>query len=531
MVDAVDVGAGHNGLVAACYLARAGLEVVVLEALDRPGGGSRTEETVPGHRFDLHSVAHNIINMGAIPDELDLAGAGLAYREMDPFSIVVRADGRRVRFFRSVDATLASIAETDRAEADAYRRFMDVSIPVVRTMMPAVRGEMPLREVPARLANLARVVRTGPLDRVRDVLSPYDSLLSRWLPSDLTRGPVAAFAAHAGVGPTGPGGALFAFWQAAYHLFGQWHGVGGSQAPPDALVTRARSLGVEVRCGAPVARIERGGDCVGDVVLAGGERVRSPHVITAVDPKVALLELLTPALEGPAGAELAATRRGNVVQAVVHVATARLPDYPGARAGDHHGLQSYVDRLGDLSAAWVASEAGRLPDPLPLYAFTPSALDATLAPVGAHTVYLACPAAPARVEGGWAARTHELVERALATVETRAPGFGASITGVAPFTPAAMEAQGWAGAHPMHLDIALDQLGPFRPTLGVAGHRTPVEGLYLSGAGTSPSGGIAGTPGKLAAEALLGDLGVSGAGGPRRRRWWARSRGTSAPRR
>jgi phytoene dehydrogenase-like protein len=116
----VVVGAGHNGLVAACYLAMAGRSVLVLEAQLLPGGGSRTEATIPGlpHRFDLHSAAHNIINMTSIPEELDLAGAGLVYQEMDPFSIAIFADGRRVRFHRSIEATVASIAEHDLVEAE-----------------------------------------------------------------------------------------------------------------------------------------------------------------------------------------------------------------------------------------------------------------------------------------------------------------------------------------------------------------------------------------------------------------------------
>ncbi len=502
----VVVGAGHNGLIAACYLARAGRPVLVLEQLDRPGGGSRTEETVPGHRFDLHSAAHNIINMTDIPAELDLGGAGLEYIEMDPFSVAVHADGRRVRFFRSIDETVESIAETAPAEAAAYRRFMVKSVPIVRTVVPAIRGDRGLRVRRGQFANVARALRHQPLATVRDLFGPYEPLLRRWLPSDLTRGPVAAFAAHAGVGPTVPGGALFAFWQGVYHLFGQWHGRGGSQNLTDALVTRLRSLGGDVRCSAPVARIEAAGARVSAVVLDDGERIPASTVTTAMDVKTALLELLDPPLGGEAGADLAAARRSNVVQAVVHVATDRLPPYAGGRPGDWNGLQSYVDRLDDLAAGWAQAEAGRLPDPLPLYAFTPSAIDDSLAPSGMHTVYVACPSAPARIRGGWDNHRDELVERCLEVVQERAPGFSDSVTAAVAYTPEDMERTGcWPGAHPMHLDITLDQLGPFRPTTRLGRWRTPVSGLYVSGAGTNPTGGIAGTPGRQAARALLAD--------------------------
>ena len=159
----VVVGAGHNGLVAACYLAMAGRDVLVLEALEGPGGGARTAETVPGYRFDLHSVAHNIINMTRIPSDLGLFDAGLEYKEMDPFSVAVHADGRRVRFHRSVEATVDSIAESSPTEARAYAAFMGKAIPVVRTILPAVTGEVRARDVPRRLAALVRALRPGPV--------------------------------------------------------------------------------------------------------------------------------------------------------------------------------------------------------------------------------------------------------------------------------------------------------------------------------------------------------------------------------
>ncbi len=502
----VVVGAGHNGLIAACYLARAGCEVVVVEQLDRPGGGSRTEETVPGYRFDLHSAAHNLINMTDIPAELNLGDAGLIYQEMDPFSIAVHADGRRVRFCRSVDATVDSIAEIDRGEAAAYRRFMQHAVPIVDAALPAVRGDSSWRDAPGRLAGVVRALRPSPLTTIRDVLGPYDSLLRRWLPSNLTRGPVAAFAAHAGVGPAVPGSAVFALWQAAYHRFGQWHGRGGAQALTDALTRRLAALGGELRCSAAVDRIDATGGWVRAVVLDSGERLDASTVVTAIDPKVALLDLLDPPLGDRDGADLAAARRSNVVQAIVHVATDRLPAYPDSRPGDWNGLQSYVDRLEDLTAAWNQAEAGLLPDPLPLYAFTASAIDDGLAPPGHHTVYLACPAAPSRVEGGWVARRNEFVDRALAVVAERAPSFVASVQGVASWTPDEMErVERWPGGHPMYLDLALDQLGPLRPTRRLGGHRTPVRGLYISGAGTSPTGGIIGTPGRSAAMKVLRD--------------------------
>ena len=508
---AIVVGAGHNGLVCACYLAQAGLRVVVLEQSDRPGGGSRTDETVPGYRFDTHSVAHNIINATPVLRELRLDEVGLEYREMDPFAVAVFADGRVVRFHRSIERTVASIAEVDRAEANAYRRFMDVAGPLLDPLvawMGAGGGRRGTRAALGRAPAAARTFAAAPLQVATDLLGPYGPALERRLRSDLTRGPVAAFAAHASAGPRTPRGARFVFWQAVYHRIGQWHAAGGSGALTAALVRRLESFGGEVRCDSPVARIDAAGGRSRGVVLEGGEDVRADVVVAATDPRAALLELAHPPLSGRAGRGLRATHRSNAVQAVVHVATDRLPAYRGARPGDWNGLQSYVDSLAGLDASFAAAEARRLHTPAAAYAFTMSALDDSLAPAGQHTVYLACPAAPFAVREGWEVAGERLADDLVAQVEARAPGFRDSIRGVSVRTPEEMARQlRWPGAHPMHLDLTPDQSGPRRPTRALASHRTPVDGLYITGAGTAPFGGIAGLPGRAVAAVVLEDDG------------------------
>jgi len=507
----VVIGAGHNGLVAACYLAREGCDVTVLEQADAAGGGSRTEETVPGFRFDTHSVAHNMINMTSIPAELKLAEAGLVYQEMEPFAAGFFADGRVVRFHRSIERTVASIAEHDPAEARRYADLMAKSLPLVDVavagMSAASTAGGAVRTAAGRVGRLATAVRRfgGPGGLVHTLVAPYGGLLRTHLGSDLTRGPISAFAAHSSAGPDLVGGSFYALWQAAYHRFGQWHAKGGSQALTDALVARLESYGGTVLTGQTVTSISNTSGRTRGVRVHSGQWIPADCVVAAIDPKTALLELCDPPLRGAAAAELEAAHRGNAVQMVVHLATTELPPYRNARDGDWNGLQSHVDTLDELGRGFRAAEAGELPDPVPTYAFSTSALDDTLAPPGQHTVYLACPCAPSTVDGGWRQHAEPFAERMIDAMERHAPGFRDTIVGMSIRTPQLMAEQlNWPGAHPMVLDISLDQLAFFRPTRRLAGHRTPIDGLVISGAGTAPTGGISGVPGKAAAAALLG---------------------------
>lgn len=507
----VVVGGGHNGLVAACYLAKAGKQVVVVEASDKPGGGCRTDETIPGYLFNTHAAAHNIINMTRIPKELDLRGAGLEYIPMDPFATGFFRDGRIVRFHRDIEQTVASIAEHDKTEAEAYRAFVHRAVPLVKLALAGLESGSTLRGVAgavgSQLKALAQGVRRagGPVGLAHDLVMPYGALLQTALPSDLTRAPISSFASHSSAGPHQPGGSFYVFWQAAYHLNGQWHPKGGSQSLTTALVKRLEQWGGEVRTDAVVETIEARTGTARAVTLETGERIAASAVITAVDVQTALLRLLDPPLAGQAGADLGAAHRGNAVQLVVHLATNKLPPYPGARPGDWNGLQSHVDTLEELRRGFLAAEAHRLPDPVSTYCFTPSVYDAGLAPAGQHTVYLACPCAPSEVDGGWEDQKEAFADAMVAQVEAHAPGFTGSILARSVRTPTLMAQElRWPGAHPMHLDISLDQLAFLRPTRKLAGHTVPgVQGLYTCGASTAPVGGIAGSSGKAAALALL----------------------------
>ncbi|MBC7373908.1 MAG: NAD(P)/FAD-dependent oxidoreductase, partial [Frankiales bacterium] len=325
------------------------------------------------------------------------------------------------------------------------------------------------------------------------------------LPSDLTRAPIASFASHSSAGPHAAGGSFYVFWQAAYHLFGQWHPRGGSQSLTTALIHRLEGWGGEVRTGAVVERIDARGGTARAVVLEGGQRVEASAVVTAVDVQTALLDLLDPPLGGRDGVELKAAHRGNAVQMLVHLATDKLPPYPNARPGDWNGLQSHVDTLDELRRGFLSAEGRRLPYPVSTYCFTPSVYDDSLAPAGKHTVYLACPCAPYDVEGGWESQQEVFADAMIAQVEAHAPGFTASITDRHIRTPTFMARElRWPGAHPMQLDISLDQLAFMRPTRRLSGHTVPgVAGLYTCGASTAPVGGIAGSSGKAAALELL----------------------------
>jgi len=510
----VVIGGGHNGLVCACYLARAGERVIVLERADEVGGAVHTTETFPGFRFDTHAVAHNMINMTDIPQDLQLDRHGLDYLEMDPFTTALSPTGAAFRLYRDVERTCDDIARTNPTEARAYRRFIQTFEPLIRAalgVMAASGARGRLRALPGQVTAGVRMLRRlGPSGLATVLASPYARLLEEELPAERLRAPIAALAAHATVGPDTPGGAFYAMWQAAYHQSGMWHPRGGSGALAHALARRLKSLGGAVRTGADVTRIEVRRGRVAGVTLRSGEAIATDRVVAAINPKITLLELLPPgSLAERLLARVRATHIANAVQFVVHVAVTRLPAYrdlPGTDAWN--GMQAMTRDLPQVSRAFAEATAGLAPADPPVYAFTTSAIDPTLAPPGQHTLYLACPAYPARFADGtsWRDRAEAEAERLIEAMTEFVPELPETIIDVRPWTPLEAEQRiRLLGGHPMHLDITADQLLSLRPLPGLGRYRTPVRGLYLSGAGTNPSGGVFGAPGRNAALAVLHD--------------------------
>jgi phytoene dehydrogenase-like protein len=517
--DAVVIGAGHNGLACACYLARAGCHVLVLEMADRIGGAAHTEETVcdrPGYRFDTCSVIHNMINMTTVVEELRLADVGLQYIETDPFTISYFPDGAVVRFYRSVERTCDEIARYAPCDAEAYRRFIRAADPIVELALGAFRSSgddgAGMREWRRRLAATVRTLRRNRPARLASQLAgPYGPLLEELFATEYARAGIAALAAHGTLGPHTPGAAFFVLWQAAYHRYGNWHARGGSGALSAALRARLDAWGGSVRTGARVARIVATADRARGVELADGERIDAARVIAAINPQTALLDLLGQShLPADLARRIASRHRSNAVQFVVHATLDRLPPWLGAPTDGWNGMQSVAASVEQVRENFLRAEAGIAPTRPAAYVFTPSAIDESVAPAGNHGAYIACASYPARFADGasWHARGEGEAHRLLATIEERAPGFLDGVTGLAWRHAEDWEREiGLLGGHPMHLDLTLDQLGAFRPLAELASHRGPVAGLYLTGAGTYPTGGVSAVPGRSAARAVLKEIG------------------------
>jgi phytoene dehydrogenase-like protein len=511
-VDAVVIGAGQNGLVAANLLADKGWRVLVLEATGAPGGAVRTAElTAPGFRNDLCSAFHPLAVASPVIDGLGLAGYGLRWRHAPAVLAHAFPDGRHASISRDVDLTAKSLATFAPADADAWRaefafwqRVRDDLLDAVLRPFPPVRaGAGLLRELGT--AEFLRFVRTATL--------PARVLGHERFAGDGARALLAGSGLHTDLGPDQAGSGLFGW---LLTMLGQDVGFpapeGGAGALTDALVRRLADRGGEVHCGRPVREVLVAGGVALGVRDAAGEAVRARRAVLADVPAPVLYRDLVPETCLPARL-LADLDRFHWDDATVKVDWALSGPIPWAaaevgQAGTVH-LGADVDGMAGFAADLAC---GRLPRAPYLLLGQMTTTDPTRSPAGTEAVW-AYTHVP-RGEQWPETRLRRRAERIEQVIEDVAPGFrdrilGRAISGPADLAghdPSLVEGAINAGTSAIHQQLV------FRPVPGLGRADTPVDRLYLAGASAHPGGGVHGAGGANAARAALARNGRLGAG-------------------
>ena len=519
--DAVVIGGGHNGLVAAAYLGRAGHRVVVLERGDDVGGVARTIEVVSGYRapalfHDVSGLRRSVIR------DLGLDGHGLRLLRPAVVGLGLDPDGGVVVLHRDPARTAEGLRHRSRGDADAFRsldrriRSMasflarlavatppDLEHPSFRDALTGLRLGRDLRRLGDRpVRELLRVLPMPVADLVGDAVS--DELLRATL--------AARSVAWTAMGPWTPGTAAVLLLRAVGGggvvgdvAFAE----GGPGALARALGDAARSLGVQIRTDTEVTGVLADGGRASGVRLASGEEISARCVVSAVDPK-RTLGLLDPMDAGPTLLWRGRNLRSPGAAAKVNLALDALPEFQGiddpALLAGRVVLAPSIDHL---ERAADDHKYGRVSEAPFLELTIPSLTDRTLAPDGGHIASVLFHSAPYRLrDETWEDDAREHVgDVALKALEQHAPGFADRVVGRQVLTPADLETDfGLTEGCVLHLEPGLDQLFAWRPMLGHARYRFAVPGLFLAGSGAHPGGEITGGPGANAAREILADL-------------------------
>jgi phytoene dehydrogenase-like protein len=520
--DAIVIGAGHNGLVTACYLARAGLRVLVLERREVVGGACVTEETFPGFKVSTAAYVNSLFHTAIVRD-LKLADYGYEVLPRDPSSFTPFPDGRSLLMGPDVEMTRKEIARFSARDAERYPEYEAMLERVAEVVEPTLTMAPP-DVVKPRLGDLRTMLSLGRSFRrlgdaagevVEILTGAARTILDRWFESEELKGTLATDAViGAMASPSMPGTAYVLF----HHVMGEsggkrgvWAYVrGGMGGLTQALAAAARDLGADVRCDAEVARIlVRDGRAVG-VALASGDDFHAPIVASNADAHVTFLRLLDRS-ELPE-AFVADVERISYASASVkiNVALAELPSFralssrePGAH---HRGTihicpdQDYIER------AFDDAKYGR-PSAEPVLECTiPSVVDSTVAPPGRHLMSMFVQYAPYELrDGSWDDQREAFADRCFDLVDQYAPNFKRSVIDRQVLTPPDLERVfNLTGGNIFQGAMTPGQLFAFRPVPGHARYRTPLRGLYLCGAAAHPGGGVMGTPGLNAAREILG---------------------------
>lgn len=520
--DAIVVGAGHNGLVTACYLARAGLRVLVLERRDVVGGACVTEEVFPGFKVSTAAYVNSLFRKEIIRD-LRLADYGFHVLPRDPSSFTPYPDGRSLLLGPDPDLTRREIAKFSKQDAERYPRYEAMLGRVADFIEPTLTMTPPDLLRPRlgdfrKLLSLGRAFRRlGPhaAEAVEILTGPARTILDRWFESEELKSTLATDAIIGMMAsPSMPGTAYVLF----HHVMGETDGKrgvwgyvqGGMGGLTQALAAAARDLGAEVRCGAEVTHIRVRDERVTGVALAGGDEFAASIVASNADARVTFTRLVDPRVLPPEFVEAVGRISYESASLKINIALAELPSFracPGTAPGPHHrGTihicpdQDYIER------AYDDAKYGR-PSARPILEITiPSVVDPTVAQPGKHLMSIFVQYAPYTLrEGDWDKLREPFADRCFDLLDEYAPNFTRSVLARQVLTPLDLERVfNLTGGNIFQGAMVPSQLFSFRPVPGYAGYRTPIRGLYLCGAAAHPGGGVMGAPGLNAAREILG---------------------------
>jgi beta-carotene ketolase (CrtO type) len=509
MPRTIIIGAGHNGLVCAAYLAAAGHHVTVIERAPVPGGCTVTEEIFPGYRFNTGAIELEGIVHSGIDRELGLDEHGLRWVRSEHL-LAAHIGERTALFHRDLSETLNGFRrDFGNVEAEEWGKFAAFANTVMAAVGSLQHVKTPglggFTDILGRLGEIG-----GDLDGLlRTVLAPSCAVIDEWISSPEMRAAAAAFSSHPQMPPWAPGSGLLACLLPSSHGGQGARPVGGTGELIQALLRALTARGGEVKCGSSVREILLRSGRASGVALDSGQKLECENIVSTVDIKRVCGMLPQELLTAPWRKALAGTHSGlfNVGEIKVDAALDRAPVFRGEAPGFAGALKYLMHAPDAYVSAMRIVTGGRIPAPLPLMVVVPSAADPSQCPPGKATLWASAFVPAAFTDGGaWPDANEKAADMVFETLEQFAPGITASVVGRTVTGPSDWEARlGNRAGNPNHLDMTIDQLFSLRPAPGFSRYRTPVPGLYLSGAGTHPGGGVHGMPGKLAAEAVLGD--------------------------
>jgi phytoene dehydrogenase-like protein len=531
--DVVIIGAGHNGLTCAAYLAMAGLKVKVLERRPVVGGAAVTEEFFPGFRNSIAAYTVSLLNPKIIAD-LRLADHGLKIVGRRAQNFLPALDGRYLLVAEGhTERNIALFSRNDAQRFGAFNRELDASADVLRELVlqapPNLTRGLKLRTLgevlkAGRFGNRLRRLSTENLQTLLDLLTKSAAdYLEGWFEGELVK---AWLGFDAIVGNYASPYAAGTAYVLLHHAFGEvngrkraWgHAIGGMGAITQAMARAAASHGVEIETDAPVREVLLEKGRASGVVLEDGRIVRAAGVAANINPRLLYTRMIPESALDPKFLRRMRGWRCGSGTFRINVALTQLPSFtalPGHDLADHHTAGIILaPSLGYMDRAYHdARRLGWSREPI-IEMVIASTLDDTLAPPGAHVASLFCQhVAPTLPDGSaWSEHRERVADLMIDTVDRYAPGFKANVVGRQSLSPFDLEQVfGLTGGDIFHGALSLDQLFWARPALGYADYRGPLKGLYHCGSGAHPGGGVTGAPGHNAARAIIAD---------RRQRLW-----------